>query len=165
MWAAELPSWAQTISTEWWANNKCCFLFVVVKYTSPKIYHLHHFKWFKHMHTVVLPFQNLSFWQNWNSIPIKHFCFTDYAKAFDCMDHNKLWKILKEMGTSDHLTCLWRNLHASQEAIVRIKHGTTDWFQIGKGVRQGCILSPCLSILYAEYIMWNARLDEAHVGI
>ena len=82
-----------------------------------------------------------------------YFCFIDYAKAFDCMDHNKLWKILKEMGILDHLTCLLRNLYAGQEATVRTGHGTTDWFQIGKGVRQDCILSPCLFNLYAEYIM------------
>ena len=85
-----------------------------------------------------------------------YFCFIDYAKAFDCVDHNKLWKILKEMGISDPLTCLLRNLYAGQEATVRTGHGTTDWFQIGKGVRQGCILSPCLFNLYAEYIMRNA---------
>ena len=82
-----------------------------------------------------------------------YFCFIDYAKAFDCVDHNKLWKILKEMRISDHLTCLLRNLYAGQEATVRTRHGTTDCFQIGKGVRQGCILSPCLFNLYAEYIM------------
>ena len=93
------------------------------------------------------------------------FCFTDYAKAFDCVDHNKLWKILKEMGISDHLTCLLRNLYAGQEATVRIGHGTTEWFQIGKGVRQSCILSPCLFNLYAEYIRRNARLEEAQAGI
>ena len=81
-----------------------------------------------------------------------YFCFIDYAKAFDCVDHNKLWKILKEMGIPDHLTCLLRNPYAGQEATVRTGHGTTDWFQIGKGVRQGCILSPCLFNLYAEYI-------------
>ena len=81
------------------------------------------------------------------------------------MDHNKLWKILKEMGTPDHLTCLLRNLYARQEAIVKTRHGTTDWFKIGKGVRQDCILSPCLSNLYAEYIMRNARLDEAQARI
>ena len=84
------------------------------------------------------------------------FCLIDYAKAFDCVDHNKLWKILKEMGIPDHLTCLLRNLHAGEEATVRTGHGTTDWFQIGKEVRQGCILSPCLFNLYAEYIMINA---------
>ena len=94
-----------------------------------------------------------------------YFCFIDYAKAFDCVDHNKLWKILKEMGIPEHLTCLLRNLYAGQEATVRTGHGTTDWFQIGKGVHQGCILSPCLFNLYAEYIMWNARLDEAGTGI
>ena len=94
-----------------------------------------------------------------------YFCFIDYAKAFDCVDHNKLWKILKEMGIPDHLTCLLRNLYAGQEATVRTGHGTTDWFQIGKGVRQGCIVSPCLFNLYAEYIMRNAGLDEAQAGI
>ena len=94
-----------------------------------------------------------------------YFCFTDYAKAFDCMDHNKLWKILKEMGIPDHLICLLRNLYAGQEATVRTGHGTTDWFQIRKGVRQGCILSPCLFNLYAEYIMRNVGLGETQVGI
>ena len=89
-----------------------------------------------------------------------YFCFIDYAKAFDCVDHNKLWKILQELGIPDHLTCLLRNLYAGQEATVRTGHGTTDWFQIGTGVRQGCILSPCLFNLYAEYIMRNAGLDE-----
>ena len=93
------------------------------------------------------------------------FCFIDYAKAFDCVDHNKLWKILKEMGIPDHLTCLLRNLYAGQEATVKTGHGTTDWFQIGKGVYQGCILSPCLFNLYAEYIMRNAGLEEAQAGI
>ena len=82
-----------------------------------------------------------------------YFCFIDYAKSFDCVDHNKLWKILKEMGISDHLTYLLRNLYADQEATLRTRHGTTDWLQIGKGVRQGCILSPCLFNLYAEYII------------
>ena len=86
-------------------------------------------------------------------------------KTFDCVDHNKLWKILKEMGIPDHLTCLLRNLYAGQETTVRIGHGTTDWFQIGKGVYQGCILSPCLFNLYAEYIMRNTGLDEAQAGI
>ena len=93
------------------------------------------------------------------------FCFIDYAKAFDCVDHNKLWKILKEMGIPDHLICLLRNLYAGQEATVTNGHGTTDWFQIGKGVPQGCILSPCLFNLYAEYIMRNAGLEEAQTGI
>ena len=79
-----------------------------------------------------------------------YFCFTDYVKAFDCVDHNKLWKILKEMGIPDHLTCLLRNLYAGQEATVRTRHGTTEWFQIGKAVCQGCILSPCLFNLYAS---------------
>ena len=88
-------------------------------------------------------------------------CFLDYAKAFDYVDHNKLWKILKEMGISDHLICLLRNLYAGQKATVRTGHGTTDWFQMGKGVRQGCILSPHLFNLYAEYIMRNAGLEEA----
>ena len=92
------------------------------------------------------------------------YCFTDYAKAFDCVDHNKLWKILKEMGIPDHLTCLLRNLYAGQEATVRTGHGT-DWFQIGKGGRQGCILSPCLFNLYEEYIMRNTGLDEAQAEI
>ena len=86
-------------------------------------------------------------------------------KAFDCVDHNKLWKVLKDAGIPDHLTCLLRNLYAGQEATVRTGHGTTDWFQIGKGVRQGCILSPCLFNLHAEYIMRNASLDEAKGGI
>ena len=94
-----------------------------------------------------------------------YFCFINYAKAFDCVDHNKLWTILKEMGIPDHLTCLLRNLYAAQETTVRTGHGTTDWFQIGKGVCQGCILSPCLFNLYAEYIMRNAGLDEAQARI
>ena len=94
-----------------------------------------------------------------------YFCFIDYAKAFDCVDHNRLWRIQKEMGISDPLTSLLRNLYASQEATVRTGHGTTDWFQIGKGVRQGCILSPCLFNLYVEYIMRNAGLEEAQAGI
>ena len=94
-----------------------------------------------------------------------YFCFTAYAKAFDCVDHNKLWKILKEMGIPDHLTCLLRNLYAGQEATIRTGHRTTDWFQIGKGVRQSCILSPCLFNLYAGYIMRNAGLEEAQAGI
>ena len=86
------------------------------------------------------------------------------SKGFDCVGHNKLWKILKEMGIPDHLTCLLRNLYAGQEATVRTGHGATDWFQIGKGVRQGCILSPCLFNFYAEYIMRNAGLEEAQAG-
>ena len=90
-----------------------------------------------------------------------YFCFIDYAKAFDCVDHNKLWKILREMGMPDHLTCLLRNLYAGQEATVRTGHGTTDWFQIGRGVCQGCTLSPCLFNLYAEYIMRNAGLESS----
>ena len=94
-----------------------------------------------------------------------YFFFIDYSKAFDCVDHNKLWKILQEMGVPDHLTCFLRNLYASQEATVRTRHGTTDWFQIGKGVCQSCILSPCLFNLYAEYIVKNAGLDEAQARI
>ena len=94
-----------------------------------------------------------------------YFCFIDYAKTFDCVDLNKLWKILKEMGIPDHLTCLLRNLYAGQEATVRTGHGTTDWFQIGKRVHQGCILSPCLFNLYAEYIMRNTGLEDTQVGV
>ena len=94
-----------------------------------------------------------------------YFCFIDYAKSFDCVDHNKLWKILKEMGIPDHLTCLLQNLYAGQEATVRTRYVTTDWFKIGKGVCQGCILSPCLFNFCAEYIIQNARLDEPQDGI
>ena len=94
-----------------------------------------------------------------------YFCFIDYVKAFDCVDHNRLWKILKEMGLPDHLICLLKNLYACQEATIRTGHGITDWFQIGNGVSQGCILSPCLLNLYAEYIIGNAGLDEAQAGI
>ena len=94
-----------------------------------------------------------------------YFCFIDYAKAFDCVDHKKLWKILQEMGVPDHLICLLRNLYAGQETTVRTGHRTTDWFQIGKGVHQGCLLSPCLFNFYAEYIMRHARLEEAQAGI
>ena len=94
-----------------------------------------------------------------------YFCFIDYAKAFDCVDHNKLWTILQEMGIPDHLTCLLTNLYEDQEATVRTGHGTTGWFQIGKGVHQGCQLSPCLFNLYAECIMRNAGLEEAQAGI
>ena len=92
-----------------------------------------------------------------------YFCFLDYAKAFDGVDHSKLWKILEEMGIPDHLTCLLRNLYAGQEATVRTGHGTTDWFQIAKGVRRDCILSPCLFNFYAEYIMRNAGLEETQL--
>ena len=93
------------------------------------------------------------------------FCFTDYGmKVFDCVDPNKLWKIPEEMGTPDHLTCLLRKLYVGQEATVRMRHGTTDWFKIGKGVWQSYILSLCLYNLYAEYIMWNAGLDESQIG-
>ena len=94
-----------------------------------------------------------------------YFCFIDYSKSFDCVIHNKLWKILETMGIPDHLTCLLRNLYTGQEATVRTGHGTTDWFKIGKGVHQGCILSPCLFNLYTEYIMWNVGLDKAQSGI
>ena len=93
----------------------------------------------------------------------KNICFIDYTKAFDCVDHNQLWKILEEMGIPDHLTCLLKNLHAGQEATVRTGHGTTDWFQTGKGVHQGCLLSLCLFNLHAEYIMLIAGLDEAEL--
>ena len=99
-------------------------------------------------------------WKKQESSRKKEFCFLDYAKAFDCVNHNKLWKILKEMGIPDHLSCFLRNLYAGQEATVRTGHGTTDWFQIGKVVCQGCILSPCLFNLYAEYIMRNTGLEE-----
>ena len=94
-----------------------------------------------------------------------YFCFVDYIKVFDCVDHNKLWTILKELGTLDYLTCLLRILYAGQEATIRTAHGTRDWFQIGKRVHQGCILSPCLFTSYAQYVMRNARLDEAQAGI
>ena len=94
-----------------------------------------------------------------------YLCFMDFAKVFDYVDHNKLWKMLKEMGISDHLICLLRILYAGQEATVRTGHETKDWFQIGKGVRQGCILSPCLFNLYAEYIMRNTGLEETQAGI
>ena len=94
-----------------------------------------------------------------------YFCSIDYAKAFDCVDHNKLCKVLKEMGILDHLTCLLRNLYAHQEATARTRHGTMDWFQIGKGLYQGCIFSPCIINLYAEHIIQNSRLDEAQAGI
>ena len=94
-----------------------------------------------------------------------YFCFINNSKAFDCVDHNKLWKILKEMRRPDHLTCLLRNLYAGQEATIRTGRGTTDWFQIGKGVWQGCILSPCLFNLYAEYIKRNTGLEEAQAKI
>ena len=94
-----------------------------------------------------------------------YFHFTDYANAFDCVDHNKLWNILKDLGIPDHLSCLLRNMYAGQEPTVRTGHGSTDWFQIGRGVNRGCILSPCLFNLYAEYIMRNAGLDEAQAGI
>ena len=104
-------------------------------------------------------------WKNQEFQKNIYFCFIDYANAFDCVDHNKLWKILKEMGIPEHLTCLFRNLYAGQEATVRTGHGTTDWFQIGKGVQQCCILSLYLFNLNAEYIMLNAGLDDSQAGI
>ena len=107
---------------------------------------------------------NIQKLRSWHPVPSLHGKFIDYTKAFDCVDHNKLWKILQEMGIPDHLICLLRNLYAGQEATVRTGHGTTDWFQIGKWVCQGCILSPCLFNLYAEYIMRNAGLEEAQAG-
>ena len=94
-----------------------------------------------------------------------YFCFIDYAKTFDCVNHKKLWKILQEMGIPDHLTCFLRNLYASQEATIRTQHGTTDWFQVGKGIHQGCILLSCLFNSYAEYMIRNAGLDEAQAAI
>ena len=94
-----------------------------------------------------------------------YFCFIDYANTFDCVDHNKPRTFLKEMGIPDHLTCLLRNLEAGQEATVRISHGTTDWFPVGKEVEQGCKLSPCLFNFYAEYVLWNAGLDESQARI
>ena len=103
--------------------------------------------------------------KRWEFQSSTYFCFIDYAKAFDCVDHSKLWEILQEMWIPDHLTCLLRNLYAGQEATVRTGHGTKGSFQIGKGVCQGCILSSCSFNFYAEYIMQNARLDEAQVGI
>ena len=111
---------------------------------------------------IQLPISAGSWKKQENSRKNIYFCFIDYAKAFDYVDHNKLWKILEEMGIPDHLTCLLRNLYAGQEATVRTGHGTTDGFQIGKGVRQGCILSPCLFNLYAEYIMRNAGPNTLH---
>ena len=94
-----------------------------------------------------------------------YFCFTDYCKAFDCVDHNKLWKIIKETGVPGHHTCLLRNLCAGQEATVRTRQRTMEWLKIGKGVRQGCTLSPCLFNVYAEYIMWNVGLDESQARV
>ena len=114
---------------------------------------------------IKLPTSSGSWKKQDNSRKNIYFCFIDYAKAFDCVDHNELWKILKEMGIPEHLTCLLRNLYAGQESTVRTGHGTTNWLQIGKGVRQGYILSPCLFNLYAEYFMRNAGLDEAQAGI
>ena len=111
-------------------------------------------------------YQHLLDYRKSKGIPKKiHFCFSDYAKAFDCVDHNKLWKILQDMGIPDHLTNLLRNLCAGQEAKIRTEHRTADWFQIGKGVSQGCILSPCLFNFCAEYFMQNIRLNESQAGI
>ena len=111
--------------------------------------------------------QHLLDHQKSNRIPKRtiYFCFIEHVKVFDYVDHNKLWKILKEMGIPDHLICLLRNLYAGQEATVRTRHGTTDWLIIGKGVHQGCILSPYLFNLYAEYMMQNATLDDSQAGI
>ena len=111
------------------------------------------------------PLSPLLRWDPRTFLPGLFSCFIDYSKAFHCVDHNKLWQIFKEMEIPDHLICLLRKLYADQEATVRTGHGTTDWFQIGKGIRQGCILSPCLFDLYAEYSMRNAGLDETHAGI
>ena len=111
------------------------------------------------------PGRPLEHWKNERAPEKLYVCLTDYAKAFDCVDHNKLWKILQEIGIPDHLTCLLRHLYVGQKATVRTGHGTTDCFQIGKGVRQGCILSPCLFNVYAECIMRNAGLDEAQAEI
>ena len=116
------------------------------------------------MHSVLNPISPVFCYPSLLQINI-YLCFIDSAKAFGCVDHNKLWKILKAMGISDHLTCLLRNLYAGQEAAVRTGHGTTHWFQIGKGGRQVCILSPCLFNFYVEYIMRNAGLEEAQAGI
>ena len=110
---------------------------------------------------IKLPTSTGSYKKQENSGKTSTSVFIDYTKAFDYVDHNKLWKILKEMGIPDHLNCLLQNLYADQEATVRTRHGTTDWFKTGKGVHQGCILSLCLFNIYAEYIMWNARLDES----
>ena len=114
---------------------------------------------------IKLPTSTGSYKKQENSGKTSTSVFIDYTKAFDYVDHNKLWKTLQEMGIPDHLNCLLQNLYAGQEATVRTGHGTTDWFQIGKGVRQGCMLSPCLFNLYAEYIMRNAGLEEVQVGI
>ena len=114
---------------------------------------------------IKLPTSTGSWKKQESSRKTSNFYFIDYAKAFDSVDHNKLWKILKEMGISGYLTCLLRNLYSGQEATVRTRHGTMNWFQTGKGVRQGCILSPYLFNLYAEYIMRNAGLEEAQGGI
>ena len=125
---------------------------------------------------LIMPFHKTKFYNAFWLICLDHgkskrvqksinLCFIDYAKAFDCVDHNKLWKILKQMGITDNLTCILRNLYVCQEATVRTGHGTTDWFQIGKGVHQGCILSSYLFNFYAEYIMRNAGLEETQAGM
>ena len=113
----------------------------------------------------LLPLILPNIWKCWCFLSWAYFCLIDYTKAFDCVDHNKWWKILQEKGIPDHLTCLWRNLYAGQEATVRTGQGTTDWFQIREGVRQGCILSPCLFNFSAEYLMGNAGLEEPQAGI
>ena len=110
-------------------------------------------------------YQHLLDHQKNTRVPEKHLLLLYWLRQSLCVDHNKLWKILEEMGIPDHLTCLLRNLYSGQEVTVRTGHGTTDWFQIGKGVRQGCMLSPCLFNFYAEYIMWNAGLDEVQAGM
>ena len=132
-----------------WTMNSLMFTLVLEKAEEPEI---------------KLP-TSAGSWKKQESSRKTYCCFIDYAKAFDCVDHNKLWKILQQMGIPDHLTCLLRNLYAGQEATVRTGRETTNWFQIGNGVHQGCILSPCLFNLYAEYIMWNARLDAAQTRI
>ena len=133
-----------------WTVNSLMFKLVLEKAEEPEI---------------KLPTSTGSWKKQESSRKNIYFCFIDCAKALDYVDHNKLWNILKEMGIPDHLTCLVMNLYAGQEATVRTRHGTMDWLQIGKGVCKGCILSPCLFNLYAEYIMWNAGLDEAQAGI
>ena len=139
-----------------WTMNFQMFKLVLEKAEEPEI----------HLPTI------LDHWKN--KIPEKtnkqtnkntYFCFIDYAKALDCVDHYKLWKILKEMEIPDHLTCLWRNIYASQEAKIRNGHGTTDWFHIERGGPQGCILPPCLFDMNAEYIMRNSGLEEAESGV
>ena len=144
------PKFSKPGFSNTWIENFQIFKLVIEKAEEPEI---------------KLPTSNGSLKKQESSRKNIYFCFIDYGKAFDYVDHNKLWKILKEMGIPDHLTCLLRKLYTGQEATVRTRHGTEDWFQIGKGVCQGCILSPCLFNLYAEYIMRNAGLVEAQAGI